>query len=422
MAFPTTPIARLPNHGAPVHALTFSAGTGQYLLTGSQDRQIRLFNPLTGKLIQKFSAHGYGVLDLAVADDNARFASVGGDKTVFLWDVATAQTLRRFQGHAGRVNAVAFGGEGDAAVVSGSFDGTVKVWDGRSRDGRAIMTFAEARDAVSAVAVLGGFIIAGSVDGRVRCYDLGTGRVETDVMGGSGVTSVCPTKKGDAVLVSTLDSRVRLMDRGSGQCLQTFKDDGEEGFVNEAYRIRSTLGMADSVAISGSEDGRVLVWDVLTGAVRERLWHKKGGAGAGEEVEEDVGFGWWGWGGGGMGSGGLEDDHTVLLDHYLQRSHHRSDKSRECSHRPDYHHDREPENVLLTRFYPQTLIPAAIKSTGSSTYAEAAALLEHISRTFQLATSNLPGHDSSHDLMLWATCYSTVSPAMMESYVASASS
>lgn len=61
------------------------------------------------------------MLDLAVTDDNARFASVGGDKTVFLWDVATARTVRRWAGHAGRVNAVAIGGEGGHVVVSGEF-------------------------------------------------------------------------------------------------------------------------------------------------------------------------------------------------------------------------------------------------------------------------------------------------------------
>ena len=59
------------------------------------------------------------MLDLAVAEGNDRFISVGGDKTVFLWDVATAQTLRRFGGHLGRVNACAFGGDGDSVVVSG---------------------------------------------------------------------------------------------------------------------------------------------------------------------------------------------------------------------------------------------------------------------------------------------------------------
>lgn len=92
------------------------------ILTGSTDRQIRIFNPASSaksKLIQTYSAHGYEVLDLAVAEANDRFISVGGDKTVFVWDVASAQTLRRFTGHAGRVNACAWGGEGDSVVVSG---------------------------------------------------------------------------------------------------------------------------------------------------------------------------------------------------------------------------------------------------------------------------------------------------------------
>jgi len=39
---------------------------------------------------------------------------------VFVWDVATAQTLRRFSGHLARVNACAFGGEGDCVVISGT--------------------------------------------------------------------------------------------------------------------------------------------------------------------------------------------------------------------------------------------------------------------------------------------------------------
>jgi mitogen-activated protein kinase organizer 1 len=33
----------------------------------------------------KYEAHGYSVLDIAVTADNARFASVGGDRQVFLW-------------------------------------------------------------------------------------------------------------------------------------------------------------------------------------------------------------------------------------------------------------------------------------------------------------------------------------------------
>ncbi|PIA92236.1 WD repeat domain-containing protein 83 [Cercospora beticola] len=264
--FPTKQISRLTNHNGPVHAVTFSAGTGQYVLTGCQDRNVRLFNPVNGRLIQTFSAHGYEVLDLSVSDDNARFVSGGGDKTVFLWDVATAQTLRRFTGHSARVNCVAFGGEGDSVVISGSFDGTVKIWDGKSRSEKPIMSFSEAKDSVSSVAVNGHEIFVGSVDGCVRVYDLSMGCVDVDyVAPGKGVTSVCPTKAGDGYL--------------------SFRD---EGFRNETYRLRSVLAMGEAYAMSGTEDGRVLVWDVLTGVVAQRLWHKSESAAQTIASKKDV--------------------------------------------------------------------------------------------------------------------------------------
>lgn len=48
--------------------------------------------------------------------DNARFASSGGDRSVFLWEVATGNTIRRISGHMGRVNVVEF--NEDASVVA----------------------------------------------------------------------------------------------------------------------------------------------------------------------------------------------------------------------------------------------------------------------------------------------------------------
>lgn len=56
------------------------------------------------------------------------------------------------------------------------------------------------------------------------------------------------------------------MDKGNGQLLQSFR-----GHTNQNYRIRSCLGMADSVVISGSEDGQLYAWDLLEGKVIEKL-------------------------------------------------------------------------------------------------------------------------------------------------------
>jgi mitogen-activated protein kinase organizer 1 len=248
-----------------------------------------------GRLIETYATHGYEVLTLAVAADNARFASAGGDRAVFLWAVATAQTLRRFGGgatgtggHGGRINAVAFAGQGDSVVVSGGLDTTVRLWDAKSNALKPVQVLAEARDAVSALAVTGATVVAGSVDGRVRSYDVRMGRCVTDVFA-APVTSLCLARDGKTILVGTLDSKVRLMDRENGACLRTY---GDEGWRNEELRVQSVLGGKERFVVTGDEmtatapagetanpttgpgtgnEGRVWVWDLLTGKLVTRL-------------------------------------------------------------------------------------------------------------------------------------------------------
>ncbi|CAI6304807.1 unnamed protein product [Periconia digitata] len=280
--FPTTPIALLTGHTAPVHAIAYSSGSASYILTGSGDRSIRLYNPSKAPfaaaqnttdlgLVNKYSAHGYEILSLCINEANDRFISTGGDKTVFLWDVATAQTVRRFTGHSGRVNRGVFGGESDSVIVSASFDGSVRIWDCRSTSQKPIMIFDEARDSVTDVVALDGEIVSGSVDGRVRCYDMRRGICEVDVIG-HPVTSIGVSKKGSETLVSSLDSTVRLMDRENGQLLKAYRDDA---FVNNELRVRSTLGMNDSVVVSGSDDGLVFAWDLLEGECLHKFKHSE---------------------------------------------------------------------------------------------------------------------------------------------------
>lgn len=183
----------------------------------------------------------------------------------------------------GRVNCVAMGGADDALVVSGGFDTTVRVWDSRSGGqggSRPIQVLEEAKDAISAVVVRGAEIVAGSVDGRIRSYDVRMGRVVTDVVGAS-VTSLSLTQDGKAVLVGSLDSRVRLMDRDSGSCLKTYGGGNEEStkaWKNTELRVQSLLGGKERFVIAGDEmtgddtgaaaageGGRLWAWDLMSG-------------------------------------------------------------------------------------------------------------------------------------------------------------
>jgi WD40 repeat protein len=55
-------------------------------------------------------------------------ASAGEDSTVKVWNSDTGTLVRNFRGHTGLVSSVAFTSDGQL-LVSGSRDGTVKVWD-----------------------------------------------------------------------------------------------------------------------------------------------------------------------------------------------------------------------------------------------------------------------------------------------------
>ena len=76
------------------------------------------------------------------------------------------------------------------------------------------------------------------------------------------ITSVWQSSDDNCILISTLDSNLRLFDKANGGLLQTFK-----GHRNTEYRIRSCLGAADKYVVSGSEDGRFMMWDLLSGQV-----------------------------------------------------------------------------------------------------------------------------------------------------------
>ncbi|KAJ5832018.1 WD repeat domain-containing protein 83 [Penicillium riverlandense] len=317
----------LKTHSGAINAVTFSSYPGTYILTGSSDRAVHLSRAVpnnanksvpvaeTSSPIQRYEAHGYSVLDIAVASDNARFASVGGDRQVFLWDVEQGITTRRWGGHNSRVEAVQFAGEGDSVVISGSADTTINLWDTRSNAYKPIQTLPEASDTVSTLHVHSPTysIASGSYDGHVRVYDVRMGKTTVDVLG-HPVTSVRCSADGNALLVSTLDGYIRMLDRMDGKLLKVFGGPGEKEirqppiaglstprhtYRNTALRIRSVFGRGDAVVLSGSEaaqgDGAGLgaaafAWDVLSGqtiatvpmgpkvkAVSCVAWNEKGG-------------------------------------------------------------------------------------------------------------------------------------------------
>ncbi|XP_064387082.1 WD repeat domain-containing protein 83-like [Halichondria panicea] len=268
-ALPTEVAFELLGHQGAVRAVRFNR-TGSYCLTCGSDRTVRLWNPHKGLPVKSYSGHGAEVLDADSSHDNSRIVSGGVDKLVLLLDVGTGQPIRKLRGHLSRINCVKFNEEA-TLIISGSYDASVRIWDCRTRVHDPVQVMDEAKDSVTSLRLTNSEILTGSVDGKVRRYDMRFGKLFTDTIGQS-VTCVSHSHDGHCVLVSTLDSKLRLFDKDSGEMLNEYS-----GHVNSDYKLDSCLSQDDSHVISGSEDGRVCFWDLVEGHLVHTLQLSKKG-------------------------------------------------------------------------------------------------------------------------------------------------
>ena len=220
----------------------------------------------------QITGHGGWVQAVAVAELDGRPVAVSGsdDGTVRVWDLATGTPVGSpFTGHDGPVNAVAVAElDGRPVVVSGSDDETVRVWDlATGTPVRGPFTGHDGPVNAVAVAELDGrpVAVSGSGDRTVRVWDLATGTpVGGPFTGHDGPVRAVAVAEldGRPVVVSGSDDEtVRVWDLATGTPVgRPFT--GHSGPVN-AVAVAELDGRP--VAISGSDDETVRVWDLATG-------------------------------------------------------------------------------------------------------------------------------------------------------------
>jgi WD40 repeat protein len=189
--------------------------------------------------------HTQMVSTVAFSSDGARMLSGSQDGTVKLWDTASGRLIRTFE-HESEVNSVAISPDG-AFVVSGgqarsSDKNGLKLWDAAS--GRLIRTLnASASSLAGATVDSLAFLpdsprlIAGYGDGTMRLWDPATGdvlQVYARCPGAGNlrcpeghadtVRSVALSKDGKRLLSSSNDKTLKLWDVESGKLLRNFQD------------------------------------------------------------------------------------------------------------------------------------------------------------------------------------------------------
>ena len=123
----------LQGHAEGVTSVAFSQD-GKYIISGSLDNTIRLWNAQTGKLVSDpFEGHTHWVTSVAFSPDGKYIVSGSRDKTIRIWDAQTGKLVSNaFEGHTNWVTSVAFSPDGKY-IVSGSDAQTIRMWDAHTR-------------------------------------------------------------------------------------------------------------------------------------------------------------------------------------------------------------------------------------------------------------------------------------------------
>ena len=142
---------------------------GSHALSGSYDKTLQLWDLASGQTLRTFEGHTNAVAAVEVSANGGCALSSSWDMTLRLWDLATGRTLRTLEGHTGSINAGAATTDGSRAL-SGSNDHTLRLWDVANREclaeyiaDAAIGCVAFARDDL---------IVAGSADGKIHILEI----------------------------------------------------------------------------------------------------------------------------------------------------------------------------------------------------------------------------------------------------------
>ncbi|GBG59276.1 hypothetical protein CBR_g32291 [Chara braunii] len=107
--------------------------TGQYIITGSDDRLVKIWEVNSGFLLRSCRGHQGDITDLAVSSDNVLVASSSNDFSIRVWSLPSGVPVSVLRGHTQSVTAVAFSPRKKCAhhLLSSSADGTCRIWDAR---------------------------------------------------------------------------------------------------------------------------------------------------------------------------------------------------------------------------------------------------------------------------------------------------
>lgn len=223
------------------------------------------------------SGHKGAVLDLQWSRDSKILYSASADTHLASWDLDNGTRIRRYVGHEEIINAMDISKRGEEMLISGSDDGTIGLWDPRTKNAA---DYIETDFPITAVAVseAGNEVYTGGIDNDIKMWDIRKKAVVYSMLGHNDtVTSLRVSPDSQSLLSFSMDATARTWDirpfAPTERQIRTF--DGASMGI-EKNLIRASWDSKGKNIAAGGGDGTVTVWSNDTGKLAYKLPGHKG--------------------------------------------------------------------------------------------------------------------------------------------------
>jgi WD40 repeat protein len=247
----------LAGHANGVSYCAFSPD-GAFLATASHDRTLRVWNMSTARTVKILSGHAEAVSACAFSPDGQSLVSAGHDRTARVWDVATGAERAVLTGHTDRVSSCAFSPDG-SLVATASHDGTVRLWDLAAGTTLRTLTGHSGPVVTCAFAPDGESLVSAGHDRTARVWDVATGAERSVLTGHTDRVSSCAfSPDGSLVATASHDGTVRLFGARTGDWARTLAG-------HSAPVLACAFSPDGALLASSGHDLTARIWNVATG-------------------------------------------------------------------------------------------------------------------------------------------------------------
>lgn len=182
----------LSGHSQPVSDLAL-ASNGRYALTGSWDKTLRLWDLESATSLRTFIGHSSDIHSVALSADNRQIVSGSRDKTIRLWNTMAQCKKTIEEGcHTDWVNCVRFSPSStDTLIVSCGADKCVKMWDLKECSLKKNLLGHTGSVYTITISPDGSLCASGGKDGVAMLWDVNEGKHLYSLSTNSPINSLC---------------------------------------------------------------------------------------------------------------------------------------------------------------------------------------------------------------------------------------